>query len=65
MKEYFVDYRFIVKANDEFDAGKKVLDYLPDSTDDIWYALARIIPNPESKQEKLKSSAPIKEGQPS
>lgn len=42
MKEFFVDYRFIVKADDEHDAGTKVDAFLPESDDDIWYTIDKI-----------------------
>lgn len=41
-KEYYVDYRFIVKAFDKPNASDKVLAFLPEATDDIWYTIIRI-----------------------
>ena len=36
-KEYYMDYRFFIKAKDWDSFLKKIQEFLPDSNDDIWY----------------------------
>jgi len=42
MRKYFVDYRFIVTAKSKHEASKKVLDFLPEATNSIWYTIDKI-----------------------
>ena len=56
MTKYYVDYRFIVDANDEEEANKKVDDLIGEATDDVWYTIARIIE--AEKASKYISSPP-------
>jgi len=42
-REWYVDYRFFVTAKDRGEAADKVLEFLPDSTDDIWYSIVKVI----------------------
>ena len=47
MKEYLVDVQFRVKANDPFEASRKVHGFVPDVDEDIveWIVASYIIPN--------------------
>lgn len=42
-KKFYVDYRFIVKVCDKAEADRKILNFLPNSTDDIWYTIKDIL----------------------
>ena len=35
--KFYLDYRFIVTAKDETEAIKKLEDFLPESTPEIWF----------------------------
>lgn len=50
-KTFFVDYRFIVKADTPHEAVKKVEQFLPEATSEIWYTIAR---EPIEKKSLLK-----------
>ena len=39
--EYWFDFRFFVKAGTYHEASEKIIKYLPESTEDIWYTVAR------------------------
>ena len=49
-REFYVDYRFIAKANNEHEAGKKVDALILGSTDDVWYTIVKIIEKSEFKE---------------
>ena len=54
MKEFYVDVRFRVKAEDRFEAARKVHDFIPDVDGDIieWVmADSLIVPCHKSTQE--------------
>ena len=36
-REYYMDYRFIVKANEWTEFTSKIIRFLPEATDEIWY----------------------------
>lgn len=40
-KEWILDYRFIVKADEDWLASNKLEEFLPEATDDIWYTIIR------------------------
>lgn len=40
-KEYYIDYRFIVKANSNEIANKLLDQFLPDANDYIWYTVTK------------------------
>ena len=56
MKEYLVDVQFRVKANDPFEASRKVHDFVPDVDEDIveWIVASYIIPNCSETADKVK-----------
>ena len=42
MPKFYVDYRFIVDAEEISEAGRKVEDFLPEAIEGIWYTLTKI-----------------------
>ena len=40
-KEYYIDYRFIVKADSYYMANRYLALYLPEANDDIWYTIIK------------------------
>lgn len=53
MPEHYVDIRFIVTAKDTEEAVGKVHEYLPESSDDIWWTIDSAIPKDIEDMETL------------
>lgn len=42
MPKIMIDYRFFVIADDVWQAARKLEEFLPDSTDDLWYTIRAV-----------------------
>ena len=51
MNKYYVDYRFIVRAKDEYEAAKKADELISWASDDVWYTIDKITLVPKGREE--------------